>query len=83
MNLKLRNTIVVKGLHEKPNEKWRDIRNFLAKHILKSYNMVFKTAYFMFRRVHRSGRNGFQDRKKNRRDIYASCSAVDGTTLNI
>ena len=76
-NRQLRKTIVVKGLPEKPNEKWSDTRNLLAKHIAKSYNMEFKTAYAMFERVHRGGGNGYQERKKNRRDIYALCSKWD------
>ena len=76
-NRQLRNTILVKGLLEKPNEKWSDTRNLLARHIPKSYNMEFKTAYAMFDRVHRGGGNGYQERKKNRRDIYALCSRWD------
>ena len=39
-NRQLRKTIVVKGLPEKPNEKWSDTRNILAKHISKSYNIA-------------------------------------------
>ena len=76
-NRQLRKTIVVKGLPEKPHEKWSDTRNILAKHISKSYNIEYKTAYAMFERVHRGGGNGFQERKKNRRDIYALCSRWD------
>ena len=76
-NWQLWKTIVVKGLTEKSNEKWSDTRNLLAKHIAKSYNMDFKTAYAMFESVHRGGGNGYQERKKNRRDIYALCSRWD------
>ena len=43
-NRQLRNTILVKGLLEKPNEKWSDTRNLLAKHIAKLYNIEFKNA---------------------------------------
>ena len=76
-NRQLRKTIVIKGLPEKPNEKWADTRNMLAKHVAKAYNMEFKHAYAMFERVHRGGGNGFQDKKKNKRDIYALCYRWD------
>ena len=73
-NRQLRQTIVVKGLAEKPNEKWADTKNLLAKHVSKNYQMEFKTAFALFDRVHRGGGNGFQDRKKGKRDIYALCA---------
>ena len=72
-NTHLRKTIVIKGFPEKPNDKWADTRNMLSKHVAKAYNMEFKHAYGMFERVLRGGGNGFQDRKKNKRDIYALC----------
>ena len=63
-NRQLRQTIIVKGLPEKVNEKWADTRNILAKHVSKFYKMDFKDAYVLFERVHRGGGNGYQDRKK-------------------
>ena len=76
-NRQLRQTIVVKGLPEKPSEKWADTRNILAKYIAKAYDMEFRKAYSLFERVHRGGGNGFEDKKKGRRDIYALCSHWD------
>ena len=76
-NRQLRQTIIVKGLPEKVNEKWADTRNILAKHVSKFYKMDFKDAYVLFERVHRGGGNGYQDRKKGKRDIYALCRKWD------
>ena len=76
-NLQLRQTIVIKGIPEKANEKWADTRNILAKSISKTYDMEYKRAYSLFERVHRGGGNGFQDKKKGKRDIYALCSHWD------
>ena len=45
----------------------------LAKHVAKAYNIEFKYAYEMFEHLHRGRGNGFQDKKKNERDIYALC----------
>ena len=80
-NRQLRQTIVIKGLPEKPNEKWADTRNILAKYIAKAYKMEFKTAYGLFERVHRGGGNGFEERKRGKRDIYALCSHWDDSEL--
>ena len=80
-NRQLRQTIVVKGLPEKKNETWTDTRNALAKYVSKSYNMEFKTAYGMFERVHRGGGDGYDNKKKGRRDIYALCSHWDDSEL--
>ena len=80
-NRQLRQTIVVKGLQEKPNEKWADTRNLLAKYVSKAYNMEFKVAYSLFDRVHRGGGQGFEAKKKGRRDIYALCTHWDDSEL--
>ena len=80
-NRQLRQTIVVKGLPEKQNETWTDTRNALAKYVAKSYKMEFKTAYSMFERVHRGGGDGYDNKKKGRRDIYALCSHWDDSEL--
>ena len=76
-NRQLRQTIVVKGLPEKPSEKWADTRNILAKYIAKAYDMEFRKAYSLFERVHRGGGNGFEEKEKRKRDIYALCSHWD------
>ena len=76
-NRQLRQTIVVKGIPEKENEKWTDTRNLLAKHVSKYYKMDYKDAYALFERVHRGGGYGHQERKKGRRDIFALCSKWD------
>ena len=73
-NRQLRQTIVVKGLPEKKDEKWTDTRKILAKHISKAYNTEFKKVYSMFEWVHRGGGDGYNNSKKGRRDIYALCS---------
>ena len=78
-NRQLRQTIVVKGLPEKPSEKWADTRNILAKYIAKAYDMEFRKAYSLFERVHRGGGNGFEEKKK---ETYMLCVAI-GTIVNI
>ena len=55
-NRQLRQTMVVKGLAEKLNEKWAVTKNLLAKHVTKNYQM-FKTAFALFDRVHRGWGN--------------------------
>ena len=76
-NRQLRQTIVVKGLPEKKNEKWADTRNALAKYVSKAYQMDIKHAYGLFERVHRGGGDGFDGKKKGKRDIYALCRHWD------
>ena len=78
-NRQLRQTVVIKGLPEKDGEKWTDTRNALAKHISKAYKIEFKKAYALFDRVHRGGGDGFEKRKKGKRDIYALCSSWDNS----
>ena len=63
----------MKGLPEKKKESWADTRNALAKHVAKAYNMDFPKAYQMFERVHRGGGDGFGEKKKGKRDIFALC----------
>ena len=76
-NRQLRQTIVVKGLPEKENEKWSDTRHILAKHVSKAYQIDIKKANALFERVHRGGGEGFESKKKGKRDIYALCSKWD------
>ena len=76
-NRQLRQTIVVKGLPEKKKESWADTRNALAKHVAKAYNMDFPKAYQMFERVHQGGGDGFGEKKKGKRDIFALCTHWD------
>ena len=80
-NRQLRQTIVVKGLPEKQEEKWSDTRNILAKHISKAYDIEYKKVYSMFERVHRGGGDGYNNSKKGKRDIYALCSHWDDSEL--
>ena len=80
-NRQLRQTIVVKGLPEKQDEKWSDTRNILAKHISKAYDIEYKKVYSMFERVHRGGGDGYNNSKKGKRDIYALCSHWDDSEL--
>ena len=76
-NRQLRQTIVVKGLAEKENEKWSDTRHILAKHVSKAYQIDIKKANNLFERVHRGGGEGFDGKKKGKRDVYALCSKWD------
>ena len=78
-NRQLRQTVVINGLPEKDGEKWSDTRNALAKHISKAYKIEFKKAYALFDRVHREGGDGYEKRKKGKRDIYALCSSWDNS----
>ena len=75
-NRQLRQTIVVKGIPEKENEKWTDTRNLLAKHVSKYYKMDYKDAYALFERVHRGGGYGHQERKKGRRSLRCVVSGM-------
>ena len=78
-NRQLRQTVVIKGLPEKEGEKWSDTRNTLAKHISKVYKIEVKKAHALFDRVHRGGGDGYEKRKKGKRDIYALCSSWDNS----
>ena len=80
-NRQLPQTIVMKGLPEKQDEKWSDTRNILVKHISKAYNIEFKKVYSMFERVHRGGGDGYNNSKKVKRDIYALYSHWDNSEL--
>ena len=80
-NRQLRQTVVVDGLPEKPIEKWVDTRNILAKYIAKAYDMEFRKVYSFFERVHPGRGNGFEEKKKGKRDIYALCSHWNDSEL--
>ena len=52
-------------------------KRLLAKYVSKAYQMNIKHAYGLFERVHRGGGDGFDGKKKGKRDIYALCRHWD------